>query len=445
MTKKIKRTCLKNKSGVTAMEAIIGVALVSMVVMSLYSALGGTISNVNEAKVRLGGVAIANEKMEVIRNLSYDQIGTVGGVVSGPLYQEETVEKNGRVYQVETEIRYIDDDFDGFFPDDLVNTDYKKAQVSVTLPDNSETVELFSIFVPNGIETNEGGGTLSVNVLNSGSDPVAGATVELVDLDNDPDIDNVSYADASGNLILPGVPSQNYRITVSKSGYETSRTYPNPPEGSFTPIINDLNLIEGNLNTKNFIIDEAGDLTLEAVNLADETGISGVDFDLIGGKQIGFDPDTYILESTETTDSNGEVILNNASPGEYQITNMDSLSTDQYLYLGSSESIPFNLDSLETKIITFLFADKSVDSIAFNIIDGSESLPLEGASVHLAGEEFDETVVTGSSGIAFFPSVAESMNAGDYSYSVTKDGYSSGNGIVNISNLVQEEVTINPQ
>ncbi len=420
------------------MEAIVGIALVSMIVVSLYSALSGTMNNVNQAKLRIGAVAIANEKMEILRNLDYGQIGTIGGAVDGPIPQEETVNKNGRTYEVTTDIRYVDDAFDGFFPEDAFNTDYKKAQVTVTMPDNGEAIRLFSVFAPRGR-------TLSINVVNSHSDFVPDATVELTDLDDNPDVNTTAQTDASGNLTLSGVPSQYYRINVSKEGYESSRTYPNPPDSPFTPIVSDLNLIADHLNTKMFIIDEAADLTLKAVNLADESGMAGIEFEVIGGKKIGIDPDTYKVDTTATSDENGEAIFNSTSSAQYEIMNIASLSNSDYKFLSMTEENPFNLDPAETKEVLFIFADKNKDSLVVSVKDSVTSDPLEGAGVRLTGEDFDETATSSANGLVYFPSIAETMNPGDYHFEVTKAGYDSESGEVSISNLIEKEVVLTAQ
>jgi 5-hydroxyisourate hydrolase-like protein (transthyretin family) len=437
---------LKSKSksqGVTVIEALVGIALVSLVVMTIYATIAGVMRNIGEAKHRTEATALANEKMEIIRNIPYSQIGTVGGIVSGPLVADEDVTKNNFTYRVVTDIRYVDDDFDGRFPEDVVSNDYKQAQIVVEWQDardQTKSVEFFSDFVPHGLETNEGGGVLSINTINSLGEVVPNVTVRLESIEDEPAIDTTVNTDDVGGLILSGTPSQTYQVTLTKTGYATERTY---SQGSYIPSNGNIFVVEGELNTKTFIIDESGDLTIKAVDIADDSGIEGVEFELEGGRQIGSDPDTYNVTGTETTNSDGEINLSNTSPGSYSINNLEALGTSDFEYLDTDEDIPIQLSAGEEKEANFLFAEKNINSLVVAVTDGETESPVEGAEVHLVGEDFDQTTNTGASGRIYFSGEETEMNTGDYQLSVTISGYQSYSEAISISDLTKEEIELN--
>lgn len=441
---KVKITGLtSNNKGITLIEVLVGTTIVTILTMSIYMSLSGAVRNMGDAKQRTGAIALANEKMEVIRHLDYNNIGTVEGIPNGPIEQTESLTKNGFGYDVETEIRYIDDPFDELAPTDTVNTDYKQARVKVLWQNSGKTkyVEFFSSFVPDGIETNAGGGTLSINTTDSAGQIVPGVSVNIDSVDDAPSINVNAQTDDQGNIIFPGTPAQIYRITLSKEGYETVATYPNPPGSPFTPVNSDVNVTEGGLIAKTFFINKSANLTLSAIDIADSDGIEGIDFGVRGGTQIGFDPDTYSIDVTETTDSSGQIEKSGIGPGTYEITNLGDLNSDQYLYLGSDTQVPIQLASEENKIASFIFADKSVDSLAVIVKDSITGLPVTGAQVHVTGLDFDYTVATATEGIAYFPPQAETpivMNPGDYQVSIEASEYGTADETVTVSNGLEE-------
>jgi hypothetical protein len=184
-----------NKKGVTAMETLIGIGLVSVIVMTVYSSLIGAMNNATESRKRTGALALANEKMEFIRNLEYNEIGTIQGIVPGLLYSSEKVSKNNCAYNIKTEVRYIDDLADGVAPFDLINNDYKQVHVEVDWGVPEKSVSLYSVFVPNGLETNIHSGTLSINVIDSTGVPVPAVSVEIKSLDDNPIVDYATGTD----------------------------------------------------------------------------------------------------------------------------------------------------------------------------------------------------------------------------------------------------------
>ncbi|MCH7859981.1 MAG: hypothetical protein IID14_09860 [Candidatus Marinimicrobia bacterium] len=178
----------------------------------------------------------------MIRNLPYLNVGTVeavGGEPAGTIPQVIVITRNGQPYTVRTDIRYIDDPFDGeggisedsvfticHIPpgnpenpttlvdvpaalldahiahgdthgpcegqeppgDDLLDTDYKQVRIEVSWPSHNEIrpVLILTFVAPPGVEGGELGGTLDFQALNAAGLGVEGAgkLVGLVHLPN---------------------------------------------------------------------------------------------------------------------------------------------------------------------------------------------------------------------------------------------------------------------
>lgn len=438
-----------NKKGTTLIEILIGLAIVGFLVVSIYLALNSMVVNIGESKQRVGAIAIANEKMEIMRNLDYEEVGLVDGIISGPILAFEIVTRNNFDYRVFIDVRYVDDELDDTGGDDLINTDYKLVEIRVEWDhfDSVKSVEFVSNFVPNGIETDMGGGSLVLNTMTSGGEIVGNVAVNLDSIEDSPSVNYNASTDSSGNLILQGVPSQTYRITLSKDGYEDVRTYPNPPDSSFNPINSDFYVNEGYLNSKNFYINPSADLKIKTVNILDETGISGVTIELEGGQLIGTSPDTYNLSNTLNTNSSGEINYTNISYGSYDILNISSLDAGDYEFVGSEGEGSFDLLAEDDKEVVLFFADKNTPALFLEVVDSDTLEPIQEAVIGIVGpNEFDQSYTTEEDGIAFFPLQADPfvpMENVDYTVEVRVNGYDNYSKSITISDLTKEKIKLN--
>jgi type II secretory pathway pseudopilin PulG len=444
-----KKSFVNKNKGATLIEVLISLAIVGFLVVTLYLALNAMVSNIGEAKQRTGAIAIANEKMEIMRNLEYEEVGTVSGIINGPMLQYEEVTRNNFTYRVYIDVRYVDDELDGTEGDDLISTDYKLVQIEVEWDhfDSIESVQFTSNFVPDGIETDMGGGSLVLNSMTSGGDLVGGASVNLTSLDNNPTVDYNTTTDNNGSLILQGVPSQNYRITLSKSGYEEVQTYPDSPLSAFNPINKDFYVSEGALNSKNFYINPDADLTIKAIDILSEDPVSGLSIELKGGQLIGTEPDTYNFSDSSSTDSQGEVDHENISPGFYEILNKDNLEVGDYDFVGSLEEASFNLLSGEDKTITLNFADKNTPALFLEVSDNATQKAIKDAVVAISGpNDFNQSASTDENGIVFFPLASDPqvfMENSDYSVEIRMSGYSDYLETITINDLTKKTVELN--
>jgi len=253
----------QNKSrvaGFSFIDVIIGVGLLIISFLAIYGVFNLSIGLIGVSKAKVGALALATERMELTHNLSYNDVGTAGGIVSGDIPQEESISLNGVNYTRRVSVVYVDDPKDGLGVSDEngINADYKRIRVEVSWQSKRSIspVVLVSDIMPKGIETDVGGGTLIINVLDALVSPVALASIHIENSSTSPTISTDVFTNENGKVIFPGTPaSSNYKITVTKDGYSESRTYdadadnPNPDPGH-------LSIIEGDVTEITFVIDK---------------------------------------------------------------------------------------------------------------------------------------------------------------------------------------------
>src|SRR5688572_8730500 len=92
--------------GFTLIEVVVATFIVGTVVAGMFGLFLLTMRGAQTGERRIVAIALANEKMEMVRNLPYLSVGTIGGVPAGSIPQAETVSRNNQTYTVRTDIRY---------------------------------------------------------------------------------------------------------------------------------------------------------------------------------------------------------------------------------------------------------------------------------------------------------------------------------------------------
>lgn len=288
--------------GMTLIDVVIGSAIMLVIFLGLFGAFQLSIELVYNTKAKSGAVALATERMEYVRSLSYDSVGTEGGIPAGAIPQLEQMSLNGISYIVRTLIQYEDAPEDGLaeLDENGITADYKTVKVEVSWLVRGLSRSTFSVtrVAPRGLETITGGGTLRVNVIDSVGAPVSGAVVRVVNPDADPAIDVTTSTNDGGSVVFPGAPSASgYQITVTKDEFSSAQTYdstlenPNPNPGHVA-------IVEGTTSTLSFTIDELASLMVRTFEPA---GLGAFSDTFLDSSNLSN------LSSTET--SGGDVIL----------------------------------------------------------------------------------------------------------------------------------------
>lgn len=455
------------RRGFTLMEALALLFIFSVITTTFYAVFLKGTQQIVESKTRLAAVAVANEKMEIVRNLDYNSIGTKKlnedgsysyGIPGGDIVEDETIAVNTKTFTVHTLVQYIDDPFDGKVssttPIDLVPNDYKRVKIEVSWSPGgaTHTVALVSTFVPKGMEVSSGGGTLSLNVIDDSGSGVPQATVHITNTTVSPHIDITTNADNTGNIIFPGAPaaSQSYRIQASKSGYYSTTTHAPYPDTAFNPLDIDASVVAAAFNQKTIVMDKSSDLSITTKDVFG-VNLPSIDFHLSGGRKIG---DTvvppapsvpvYSLDQDATSDVTANQSFAGQSSGTYTFTLKDPVRYQLLrLSLPGVDKNTFSAAGGVAKDEDAIVVDTQTNAALVMVQDAASgvNVPVSNASVHLVNValSYDATVTTDQYGQAYFPTVLPALTAGTYNYTVTMTGYADSTGTIDISSGLKTE------
>lgn len=257
----------KNQKAFTLVETLIGLAILAIIAAGLFGIYKAVMRGTSIYETRIIATGLANEQMEKIRNMPYIDVGTTEGWPHGDIPSHSNpINMNNINYIIHTDVQYVDDPFDELAPDDPYNADYKKARVwvdwdKVPCP---EPIILVTNIVPKGIESIEGGGTLSIQVFDNAAQAVPQVSVHIENDQLVPAININTQTNSQGELIVPALPidtGNNYAITVSKAGYTSDYTV-QVTEANPNPVLSHQSIQEGLITPVSFTIDLVSNLTI---------------------------------------------------------------------------------------------------------------------------------------------------------------------------------------
>lgn len=442
------------KAGFSLIEILISLFIVAVSFSGFYAISSFGTRYIIESKNKLAATAFVNEKMEIIRNLSYDKVGTQGSIdIPGNLLQEQSVVANGKTYQVSTDVRYFDDPMDGTVSSasaDVIPNDYKIVKVVVSWIDSNgqaRSVYSSSRFVPPGLETSAGGSPLSINVIDGETLlPISQAAVNIRNSTLSPQINDTINTDSNGHILLPSARiSSGDKVTITKSGYETIETLDS--SGTFIPIYGHINVIAGFLNTYNYVQNKLAKLTVKTLDYQNNP-VGNIQFSIGGGKVIGHDgaDDVFSMSNTTaTTDSaEGKKVYSDINSGNYTIV-MNPNSQYEFIDYDPSET-PFFLAPDSDSTYKLFLADKDINALFLEIknTEVPTSSPIAGAKVTLtySGTDVFTDKLSSLRGIVYYPDGSDPLPSGTYALKIEADGYEPYNGSVEIDKLTHEVVQL---
>jgi len=446
---------ITNKKGFSLVEVLIVMFIVSIAFTTFYTTATLGTKYIIESKNRLAAAAFLNGKVEIVRNLKYDDVGIEGGIPNGKIIQEEDAVINGRSLHVRNIVQYVDDQLDGEFPIDLIPNDYKIVKIVVSWKDtngNNQEISSIARFVPAGLETSVGGAPLAINVKDSSGNAIKQAQVHIVNNAVVPVLNFTIQTDDVGHIMLPAAPLSigGYQISVSKSGYETVATLPSPSldykNNPYTPIYTFGSVLANTLNMYDFIEDELSKITIKTTDYKN-TPIGNIAFDLSGGKVLGLDvlaKNVYNLHESGITDTiTGQKEYSNISPGNYEILLTANAQYEFADYLPKISPIaiaPGSETTYEIKLV-----DKNIDGMLVNVIDNTTNLPILDAKISLKDAASNDVFTVKSvsaNGIMYYPDTDTLLPAGSYKLKVEATDYVTQEIDININKLTKKEVKL---
>lgn len=431
------------------LSTLISLGIFSMVVTTLVILFTQSFEILSYSKARITARHLAQEKIETIRNMPYESIGTVGGIPAGYLQQSETVTRNGMSYRIRTDIVYVDDPFDGILPDDLVPNDYKRIRIDVSWEGIARSkrlpMTLITDISPRTIEEIDNAGTLSILIFDSESKPVPQAQVTVQNDNANPPILITQLTNSNGRVTLPGSPvcENCYRIIATKAGYSTDRTY--GEEEVTHPAKSHVSVLEGRLTEVGLSIDDVSTVTVRTVG-SDQLSfppLASIPFTITGNKIIGTDAaDVPIpkFRADLVTDGDGSITIPNLEWDNYTIAFPPELLLD---IASSTPLLPFTLPSgIDTEMVISL-EPHSTHSLRLAFINQSDILV---ASVSAELNENGIVVASGSAGQAGFPNLGQmffpDLEAKLYQLIATSPGYATYSGSIQVSGSSDEQIVL---
>ena len=96
------------ESGMTLIELIISIAIIGIIAAALLPVMVFTTQGNQHNRIALVAQNLANERMEELRGLSFQDVGTAGGNPTGTIPRTQTRTIGGRSYTIVTAINWID-------------------------------------------------------------------------------------------------------------------------------------------------------------------------------------------------------------------------------------------------------------------------------------------------------------------------------------------------
>lgn len=373
-----------HQNGFTLVELLVGIAVFTVIVIGVYNAYLAVQGVISVSRQKIVAVDLANEQLEIIKNISYAQVGIVGGIPNGLIPRVQTFTRDGYLFTATTTIRNYDDPFDGVLggvPNDLSPADAKIVEIEIgcMLCKNFKPLTITSRVGPKALETASTNGALFIRVFDANGNPIPQAQVRIENISTTTSILIEDVTNNDGLLAIVDVPPgvNAYEVTVTKSGYSVDKTYPitlaNP-----NPTRPHLTVLVQQVTTQSFVIDRVSTLSVRSVT---ETcaPVSNIPFTLQGSKTVGSNPIIAKYNESYTTGSSGNIDITNMEWDTYSLL----MTSSSYDLVGANPLISFLLSPDTTQYIDLVVASRNQHTVLVAVRDSATSLPLADATVEL--------------------------------------------------------------
>ncbi len=368
------------RAGFSLIEVIVALGLFILFTVGVYGAIHFALKAVFNSRLRIIETAVLNEQVEIIRNLSFFDVGIVNGSPSGVLERTSVVARNGMDFVVTRTIRNIDDPFDGTIggtPDDTAPADYKLVHIEVVCQDCAQQNPLSFVTRsgPQHLEGDPTHGALFIEVFDANGTPVPGAEVHVVATSTTPTFDFTDTTDNDGMLRLVDLPGavDAYHITAAKAGYTTDGTI-EPSEDIPNPIHRPVTVVAQDVTEVSFTIDRVSQIDVVTLSQVCEPR-EGVGVDLDGTTLIGTSPDVLKVDENGVTDASGVYSFESLPWDTYTIT----LPTIAYDVMGAIPLSPVAVAPGVTQPVEIILAPNTTHSLHVTVRDSTTLQPVSGA------------------------------------------------------------------
>jgi hypothetical protein len=387
----------RNRRGTTLVDVIVSLGIIALLFGGIFLVYFSLIDSTVNVDARNSATAAMNQEVEIIRNLPYDKVGTVGGIPSGIIPQQQNIDVGNFTFSVKTTIRNIDDPFDGTLggnPNDTAPADYKQISMEVDcMTCNRFSPILFTTLAsPKNLESAGSDGSLFIYVFDSNADPLPGVSVHIINTSTTPAIDLTDTTNQSGVLQLVGVPTsiRSYQAYATKAGYSSDQTYPWGAALNPKPTNPHATVDTGSVAPITFYMDKVSQLTVRTTDVLCAP-VSNQNFSLQGEWLIGKTPDVLKFSTTTKTGAGGTRLFSDMQWDTYHF----SYGGAGYDLMGTNPLSPMSLKASSTADFRFTLAPSLPNSVSVTPVDSVSGSGIPGATAMLSKSGFTETKKAG--------------------------------------------------
>ncbi|OQB05220.1 MAG: hypothetical protein BWY19_01131 [bacterium ADurb.Bin212] len=372
-------------------EVIIDVAIIAIIALAVFSAFSSAFKSVRASKAKITAVSIANERIEIIRNMPYDSVGTTGQTYPpGTIPSSESLSRNNVNYIVETTVSYVDDPFDGTINTNPIDTypyDYKKVEVKVRRSGSNINLASFTTNIAaNAAETATNTGILFFCAVNAADEPIDGATLTISNDDLDPPLLLTFVTGVDGCVMVPMLPPDShngYHLEITKDGYSLAMTYPRTAQN---PNQNypDIDIIAQQVTRVSMHIDLVSSLKIRAFDL-NGAPIPNLSIHLEDDFEIYFNPSTFRYVADHQLDGNGEIIISDLAYANYNLT----VNTPGYYISSINPGMPFYLPPDTNDAVIDIYLTTSSTAPTIESVDPPTGMIVDALTITIYGDNFD--------------------------------------------------------
>ncbi len=393
-------TVMESRRGTSLIDLIMALGILALLFSGIYLVYFSVLDAIVNVELRASASSVLNQEIEVIRNLPYGSVGTVGGIPAGLIPAEQSVPYGTRTFFITTTVRNIDDPFDGTLggsPNDTSPADYKLISLEVSCPTCQRFVPLFftTTVSPKNLESAGSDGSIFINVFNADGVGVPGASVHIMNASVTPSIDLTDVTNASGVLQLVGVPTstQSYSLEISKENYSRDQTYPLGAPGNPNPLTPHATVAAGEVTNVSFAIDRTSQLTVRTSDYLCAP-VPSMNFSVAGAKIIGT-PDVLKFSTTSATGATGTKVFSGFEWDTYGVT----LNEAAYDVAGTTPFSPLTINPSSTVDFRFVLQPADADALLLSVKNAASGVAISNATITVSRAGFETVVRSGEASV----------------------------------------------
>ena len=390
---------IKTINGFTIIEMLVSVAIFAILATAMLGIFQILTTNVKLDRQKTVLAGLANNYLEIVRNMSYSQVGTLSGNPHGglPDFNNSITQKIGDInFKIYYEVTYIDDPADGTIlaGTDPYPDDYKQVKMDILNTSTGLVTSFVTNVVPKGLEGTINAGAFLFKVFDSAGQPVSGATIHITYPTTSPTIILDRQTDSTGQWVEVGLPAgvNNYHVVVTKAGYSSDATYqitgqnPNPTKPDPT-------IVNGQVTQVSFSIDLLSTLNLKTLNNICQP-VGSINVNVSGAKLVGSNPNVLKFNQNYTS----VIGLINLPNSEWDTYTPTLLTGQGVIVYGTSPIQSIDVLPGTSQTFTMILGNNSTaNSLLVIVKDSATGTALENAFVTLSTTGYSQTFVTGGS------------------------------------------------